>query len=162
MRCGFGRADVRASRRARVSARCEPRLSSAMAWISSTMTVRAVRSISRDFSAVSRMKSDSGVVTRMCGGCLPICWRSEAGVSPVRTAVRMGASGIPLRCGQRGDFGERGFEIPVDVVAERLERRDVDDLRFRRQAGRRARRGPGGRGRSERRRASCRSRWARR
>ena len=54
-------------------------------------------SISRDLSAVSRMKSDSGVVTRMCGGFLSICWRSDAGVSPVRTAVRMGASGMPRR-----------------------------------------------------------------
>ena len=59
------------------------------------MTVRTVRSISRDRSAVSRMNSDSGVVTRMCGGCLRIRCRSAAGVSPVRTAVRIGASATP-------------------------------------------------------------------
>ena len=58
------------------------------------MTVRPVRSIARDFSAVIRMNSDSGVVTRMCGGfrhLLPF-W---AGVSPVRTAVRIG-DGAPI------------------------------------------------------------------
>ena len=68
MRCGWrGPPRHQASSRASVSARCEPRLSSATAWISSTMTVRTVRSISRGLSAVSRMYSDSGVVTRMCG-----------------------------------------------------------------------------------------------
>ena len=41
------------------------------------------------------MNSDSGVVTRMCGGCLTICCRSAAGVSPVRTAVRIGGSNSP-------------------------------------------------------------------
>ena len=59
------------------------------------MTVRTVRSISRDFSAVSRMNSDSGVVTRMCGASLRILCRSAAGVSPVRTAVLIGASDRP-------------------------------------------------------------------
>ena len=95
MRCGFG-PSTSASRRASDSARCEPRLSSATAWISSTITVRVVRSMRREPSAVSRMYSDSGVVTRMCGGCLPICWRSHMGVSPVRTAVRIGASRMPF------------------------------------------------------------------
>ena len=41
------------------------------------------------------MNSDSGVVTRMCGGCFTIRWRSDAGVSPVRTAVRMAGSMRP-------------------------------------------------------------------
>ena len=35
------------------------------------------------------MNSDSGVVTRMCGGCFAIFARSPAGVSPVRTATRI-------------------------------------------------------------------------
>ena len=38
------------------------------------------------------MNSDSGVVTRICGGRLSIFWRSDDGVSPVRTAVRMAGS----------------------------------------------------------------------
>ena len=43
----------------------------------------------RGFPAVSRMYSDSGVVTRMCGGCFSIAARSFASVSPVRTPVRI-------------------------------------------------------------------------
>ena len=39
--------------------------------------------------AVSRMYSDSGVVTRMCGGRFSISRRSFVSVSPVRTAVRI-------------------------------------------------------------------------
>jgi hypothetical protein len=35
------------------------------------------------------MNSDSGVVTRMCGGRLSMAVRAEAGVSPVRTWVRL-------------------------------------------------------------------------
>ena len=51
------------------------------------MTVRTVRSISRLRSAVSSRYSDSGVVTRMCGGVRSIAARSDCGVSPVRTAA---------------------------------------------------------------------------
>ncbi|MFT3765804.1 MAG: hypothetical protein QM820_09835 [Minicystis sp.] len=39
------------------------------------------------------MKSDSGVVTSTCGGRLLAFCRSFAGVSPVRTAVRMASAG---------------------------------------------------------------------
>ena len=46
---------VRWARRSSVIARCEPRLSSIMAWISSTITVATERSISRPPSEVSRM-----------------------------------------------------------------------------------------------------------
>ena len=35
------------------------------------------------------MYSDSGVVTRMCGGFFSMAARSDASVSPVRTAVRI-------------------------------------------------------------------------
>ena len=31
----------------------------------------------------------------MCGGRFTIAWRSEAGVSPVRTSVRIATSGSP-------------------------------------------------------------------
>ncbi len=56
------------------------------------MTVRTVRSIFRPDSVLSRMYSDSGVVTRMCGGVRRMRARSLCGVSPVRTAARIGAS----------------------------------------------------------------------
>ena len=59
------------------------------------MTVRVRQSALRLRSAVSRMKSDSGVVTRMCGGRRTIRSRSQAEVSPVRTAVRMPGAGNP-------------------------------------------------------------------
>ncbi len=84
------------SRRSSESARCDPRLSSATAWISSTITVRTVFSIPLPPSLVRRMNSDSGVVTRMCGGRLTIAVRTLAGVSPVRTWVRIPASGSPM------------------------------------------------------------------
>ena len=66
-----------------------------MAWISSTITVETRAKSRRDFSAVSRMKSDSGVVTSTCGGRRSIFCRSDCGVSPVRVAVRIGASASP-------------------------------------------------------------------
>ena len=50
----LGRCSQSASSRSSVSARCEPRLSRATAWISSTMTVSTVRSISRPFALVTR------------------------------------------------------------------------------------------------------------
>ena len=59
------------------------------------MTVWAVDSIRLLRSAVSRMNSDSGVVTTMCGGRRTICSRSQAGVSPVRIAVRISGNARP-------------------------------------------------------------------
>ena len=67
-----------------------------MAWISSTITVRTLPSPRRPDSDVSRMKSDSGVVTSTCGGRLAPCRRSAADVSPVRTAVRMSRAPAPI------------------------------------------------------------------
>ena len=46
-------------------------------------------------SAVSSRNSDSGVVTRMCGGRRIIAARSEAVVSPVRTAAVSRGASIP-------------------------------------------------------------------
>ena len=86
-----------ASSRSSDNARCAPRLFGASAWISSTITVRVVASILRPDRLVSRMYSDSGVVTTMCGARRRIASRSACGVSPVRTAVRMPASGRPSR-----------------------------------------------------------------
>ncbi len=82
-------------RRSNVTAKCAPRRVPMTAWISSTITVRAVRSISRDFSAVSSRYSDSGVVTRMCGGLRSIAARSDCVVSPVRTAAVMRGAASP-------------------------------------------------------------------
>ena len=98
MRCSGApplRSATSASSRSSESARCAPRLSPATAWISSTMTVRTSASQRRLDSAVSRMKSDSGVVTRMCGGRRPVCAPLVRGVSPVRTAVRISGAGSP-------------------------------------------------------------------
>jgi hypothetical protein len=65
----------------------------ATAWISSTITVSTPASIARLRSAVTNRYSDSGVVTRMCGGCRSIAARSEGAVSPVRTATRTCGAG---------------------------------------------------------------------
>ena len=46
------------------------------------MTVRAVDSIARPDAEPSRMYSDSGVVTRMCGGRRPMLARSPGGRVP--------------------------------------------------------------------------------
>ena len=96
MRCRRApRAATSSASRSSERARCAPRLSPATAWISSTITVRTSASQRRLDSAVSRMKSDSGVVTITCGGRRPIRRRSWAGVSPVRTAVRISRAGSP-------------------------------------------------------------------
>ena len=42
------------------------------------------------------MNSDSGVVTRTCGGRRVVSRRSRAVVSPVRTAVRTSGAGYPI------------------------------------------------------------------
>ncbi len=77
-----------ASKRSSESAKCEPRLSRAKAWISSTITVRTERSICRPPSLVSKMYTDSGVVTKIWGGRLLLAARLFAEVSPVRTETR--------------------------------------------------------------------------
>ena len=89
-----GRSQSAASR-SRETAKCAPRLLPARAWISSTITVSTVPSIRRPDSEVSRMYSDSGVVTRMWGASRRIFARSLWVVSPVRTRARMHTSGNP-------------------------------------------------------------------
>ncbi len=93
----WARRPVSASSRASDSARWLPRLLCTRAWISSTITVRTPPSIARPEAELSRMYSDSGVVTSTCGGCRRRAARSPAGVSPVRTAVRIATSGRPSR-----------------------------------------------------------------
>ena len=99
MRC-TGCAATAASRSSD-SARWAPRRLPMTAWISSTITVRTVRSISRLRSAVSSRYSDSGVVTRMCGGVRSIAARSAAVVSPVRTAAVMAGGRSPAASARR-------------------------------------------------------------
>ena len=81
--------------RSSVSARCEPRLLPATAWISSRITVRTPASRPRERSAVTSRYSDSGVVTRKLGGRLSIAARSDDAVSPVRTATEMAGASRP-------------------------------------------------------------------
>ena len=95
-------------------------------------------SIARPDSEVSRMKSDSGVVTRMCGGVLRMRLRSKAEVSPVRTASRIGTSSTPMLEELVADAGERLLEVLLDVVRERLQRRDVEDVHLVREPLRKA------------------------
>lgn len=60
------------------------------------MTVRTCRNALRPEAEPNSTYSDSGVVTRICGGVRRACARSRCGVSPVRTAVRTATSGRPL------------------------------------------------------------------
>ena len=163
-RVRVGAPPSRLSRRSRLRARCAPRLVPAIAWTSSTITCSTPRRISRAW-LVSRRYRLSGVVTRMSGGWRTRSRRSSAGVSPVRDATRMlGRLGSPSRCGREGDAGERGAEVALDVVGQRLERADVQDadgaglLACRRRARVARRAGPGTTGT---RRGSCRCRSGR-
>ena len=84
MRCSG--ASTSFSSRSSDSAMCAPRLVDTSAWISSMITVSTARRLSRAFDVSSR-NSDSGVVIRMSDGARWNFARSEAGVSPVRTAI---------------------------------------------------------------------------
>ena len=113
MRCiGLSRSS---SRRSTESARCAPRFVPATACTSSRISVSTPRRVSRAADVSSR-KSDSGVVIRTSGGCFAIACRSFCGVSPVRT---------PTRSVDR-ESGERAAQVALDVVVERLQRRDVE------------------------------------
>jgi hypothetical protein len=61
----------------------------------------------------------------MCGGRRLIAVRAPCGVSPLRTSTR--TSGSPAPAPQ---LRERAREILLHVVAERLERRDVEHMRL--------------------------------
>ena len=117
-----------AASRSSDSARCAPRLVSATACSSSTITVRTVASISRPETDVSRMNSDSGVVTRMCGGVRRMrarsTWRRVAGAhrradlhvartpraAPgCRPAARPGSSGCRWTAPSAATRRARGF-----------------------------------------------------
>ena len=117
-----------ASSRSSESIRCEPRLLPATACSSSTITLLTDFSIARPDSELSRMYSDSGVVTRMCGGVRRMRSRSAAGVSPVRTAARMPTSGRPIATSPALNAGQRLLQVLADVVGKRLQRRHVEHV----------------------------------
>ena len=91
------------------------------------MTARAVSSTFRLRSAVRRMYSDSGVVMRMWGAFFehePALARGRiAGTHRHADFGKLHA--ISLR--ERADFAQGFLQVLLDVVAERLERRDVDE-----------------------------------
>ena len=88
--------------------------------------------------------------------------RSAGGVSPVRTKVRMSTSGRPCARSASRMPASGASQIALDVVRQRLERRDVDDLRLVRQAAFECLAAPANRSPRERPPASCPSRSARR
>ena len=110
-----GRSTTRSSRSSETE-RCVPRFVPATACTSSRISVSTLRRISRPCEVRSR-NSDSGVVMRTSGGVRSIRCRSRCGVSPVRTPT------VELRA----EPGERPAEVPLDVVVERLQRRDVEE-----------------------------------
>ena len=73
-----------------------PRFVAATEWISSTMTHRTYRSVSRACD-VSMRYSDSGVVMQMSGGRVTSRRRSAALVSPVRTPTVGKCTSMPRR-----------------------------------------------------------------
>ena len=74
------------------------------------------------------MCNDSGVVMRTCGDLRSMRARADCGVSPVRTATRISGNGSPAASKRSRSSVERALEIALDVVVQRLERRDVEDL----------------------------------
>ncbi len=108
-------------------ARCEPRLSRARAWISSTMSVATLPSTARLRSAVTMRYKLSGVVTRKVGGVLTMAVRAPAVVSPVRTATVTGGTAMPSSRRHLGDLGQWAFQVLVDVDGQRFQGGDVDD-----------------------------------
>ena len=151
------------SRRSSESARCAPRRDSSTAWISSTMTTRAVRSISRERlrgqQQVERLRRGDEDVRRRAQH------RGALGLRRVAAPHRRGDAHrrIAGLFGDAADLAARLGQVLVDVGGQRLQRRDVD-RRAPRRAARRApapraaaRRSP-----SETRPASCPSRSARR
>ena len=115
-----------ASSRSSDSARCAPRLVPAIAWISSTITHRTSRSVSRA-PDVSIRYSDSGVVIRMSGGWRRRAVRSLAGVSPVRMPTVGRVQRLAPTFGRGPDAGDRRPEVLLHVDRERLDRREVED-----------------------------------
>ena len=107
---------------------------------------------------VERFRRRHEDVRRPAAHALALAGRRVAGAHP----------GADLDVGQAraaqllADAGERRLEVLLDVVRQRLQRRDVDDLRLVRQTARRYPAAPARRSPRETPPASCRSRSARR
>jgi len=86
-----------------------PPLSRATAWISSTITVRTPRSISRARSEVENQIERFGRGDEDMGGRRTISWRCAPGVSPVRTSVRISNIRQAQRFEHAADLGERAL-----------------------------------------------------
>ncbi len=120
MRCGG--VSVSCSSRSSESARCAPRFVAAIAWISSMITQRTLRSVSRACDVSIRYR-DSGVVIEDVGRPLEhlatLVGRRVAGTDAHGWLVRerdAGAVGGVL------DAGERRTEVLLDVDGQRPER----------------------------------------
>ena len=84
---------------------------------------------------VQRLGRRDQDVGRVAGDLAPVLGRRVAGPAGDRDVRRLGS---PSRCGRQGDPGQRRPEVALDVVGQRLERRDVQDAdRAGRLAGRR-------------------------
>ena len=92
------------------------------------MRVDTEDNIARPLALVKSKYSDSGVVTRIWGGFLAIFCRSPAGVSPVRTAMLISTGASAARKQLFSDAVEGYFQVFVDVVAQRLQRRNIEYL----------------------------------
>ena len=140
---------ARCESRSRVSARWAPRFDCATAWISSTITASApVEDLPcpRGHDQVERLGGRDQDVGRLAAHRLALALRRVAGAQ---------ADGD-----LRADSLQRRAQVALDVVGERLERRDVDDPHPLARAA--PAREPAGRSPTGRRRASFPTRWGRR
>ena len=121
--------NTRSSRRASVSARCEPRLSPAIAWISSTITVvtpakSRARLLGRQ-QYVERLRRRDQHVRRLAQHLLALRGGRVAGAHR-RANWRERRVAIV----RQGDEAASGFSrFSRTSLVKRLERRDVDDER---------------------------------
>ena len=106
------------------SARCEPRLSRARAWISSTMTVFTV---AQHFAAalagqqdVKRFGRRDQHMRRLAEHRGPLALRRVAGAHQDANLRQLGI--------HRRQLGQRSLQILLHVVAERPQRRDIEDV----------------------------------
>ena len=166
MRCGGGASRLASherSSRSRDSARCAPRLEPAIAWTSSTITCSTPRSdLARRAGQeqVERLGRRDQDVRRAAGELAPFL----GGVSPVRAPTEMLRHRLAEPLGREGDPGQRCAQVALDVVGQRLERRDVQDPDgpgASRVGGGLGSRSPAGRGTTGTRRGSCRCRSGR-
>ena len=115
------------SSRSRLKAKCEPRLSRARAWISSTMTVCSPVSVCRLRSAVKYRYRLSGVVTRIVGGSLTIAARAPRSWCPRAHRDCDARYRKPELFSRFGDLGQGALQVLLYVDGQRFEGRYVGD-----------------------------------